>query len=243
MHTKNEEYIEALTDLAVEIKHVTKDYQSHGVLINALKDVTFSVQAGRKICLVGRSGSGKTTLSRIIYGQEPPSSGSVYLFGKNPYDSYRKRRKDHCKTIQLVQQNSYLSFDPLYTVLNSLSYPLKIYHPELSKKQRIEAVYLLLHNYGLFELMELLNRRPSELSGGQLQKLALIRALIINPAILIADEPTAMLDILSTKEIARIINLVPQSTTVLCISHSKIFFDNFANPIVEILDGTIVSQQ
>lgn len=235
----DEAFDNTTSTLAICIEHVTKEYQSHGVIVKALNDIDFSMIAGTKLCLVGRSGSGKTTLSRIIYGQERPSSGSALLFGKDPAYSYAKNRKQHCRTIQYVQQNAYLSFDPSYTILNSLSCPLRVYRSELSKRQRVDAIHQMLCDYELSELIEMLNRRPSELSGGQLQKFALMRAVLVQPSMLIADEPTAMLDIISTKEVAKIINRVPKATTVLCISHSKTFSDAFAAPIVEISNGRI----
>lgn len=115
-----------------------------------------------------------------------------------------------------------------------------MHHPELSKSQRIDIIHQKLSDYGLPELIKLLDRHPSELSGGQLQKLALMRAVLVEPAMLIADEPTAMLDIPSTKDMARLIKHIPSRTTALCITHSKTFSDALGIPVVELNNGILI---
>lgn len=158
---------------------------------NAVDDVTLTLSAGEAVAVVGESGSGKSTLARLLLRLEPPDGGALLLDGRNAADvnerAFRRR-------VQLVFQDPYASLDPMRTVGGHLRGPLVRLADVDDGNWRAQAIALL-DEVGLAPAAEFIDRRPHELSGGQRQRVAIARALAAGPDVLVADEPTSMLDV------------------------------------------------
>lgn len=184
----------------LELEHVNKDYSIGGLFdrstLHAVRDVSFTLQSEKPeiFTIVGESGSGKTTTARMILGNETPTSGTLRFMGQDitAIRSRRDRLKFMAKA-QPIFQNPFEAFNPL-TTLDYYLYSTAKCFLELRDKASIEAaVDKSLHHVGL-SLAEVRGRYSHELSGGQLQRIAVARALIPDPKLIVADEPVSMVD-------------------------------------------------
>jgi ABC-type oligopeptide transport system ATPase subunit len=183
----------------LEVRHVSKRFSIGGVLsgreIRAVDDATISVgENGPEIfTIIGESGSGKTTLARMILGLEHPSSGEIRFRGQPVTFSNRAARLAFMASVQPVFQNPFEAFNPLKRVDRYLASTAKRFLNLRDRATIDGAMDAALQKVGL-SLTEVRGRFPHELSGGQLQRIAIARALIPNPPLLIADEPVSMVD-------------------------------------------------
>ena len=226
---------------AVAVKELCKQYECRGRLINALSGIDLSIHGGEHVCVIGRSGSGKSTLTRMICGIEMPSSGVVEVFGKNPVDMLQRDRTHYSKTIQLVRQESYMTFDPLYTVQDALMRVVALHQKQVNgRSARLQFISALMERFEMQDLLSLLRRKPKELSGGQLQRFALLRAFLVSPRIVVADEPTAMLDLFTTKKMVAAFERIPKGTTFIYVTHSEYLTSALANRIIHVENGKCI---
>jgi ABC-type oligopeptide transport system ATPase subunit len=184
----------------LEVERVTKSFGIGGLVgrshFNAVDDVSFTVQAGRPeiLAIIGESGSGKTTLARMILNTIAPTAGTIRFRGEDLHEVRgRERKLDFIRQIQPILQNPYEAFNPMKRVDRYLYASAVRLAGTRPHKARDEAVDAALHKVGL-SLAEVKGRFPHELSGGQLQRTAIARALISSPALIVADEPVSMVD-------------------------------------------------
>ena len=202
----------------ISINNLSKTYDLHKEKIEALTGINLNIKQGEKVVIEGESGSGKSTLSKIIAGIESKSSGEVLIFSK-PIEKLLKRRKQFYKNIQYVFQNTYETFDPLYTIEHELKRVYKIHHKNISNYNDLVDRYKEI--FGL-KYLDFKNKYPQELSGGEIQRISIIRSLIIEPKILILDEPTAQLDKKNRITISNIINSkLKDLDALIVITHDK----------------------
>jgi len=159
----------------------------------ALEEVSFSLMAGQSLGLVGQSGSGKTTLGMIISGLLRPSRGQVLFRDKDLAAFSGRELKKWRRRVQVIFQDPFSALNPRLTILRNLVEPLRIHRLSARSEERGRVVEALAAA-GLEHPAEVLERLPRQLSGGQLQRAALARSLILEPQLLIADEPVSMLD-------------------------------------------------
>ena len=221
----------------IEIKNVTKTYHLGDETLNALDDVSFSVQPGEFIAITGPSGSGKSTLANIIGGLDRPNSGSVVVDGNE---------LAHTKDAKLSNyRNEHIGFifqsfnlQGTNTALENVMLPL-VFSRMKNKDRKVRAKECL-EAVGLGDRAK---HKPSQLSGGQRQRVAIARALAIKPSIIIADEPTGNLDTSKGQEIMKILNdLNKQGITLLIITHDMSVARQ-AHRVVEIRDGKITERR
>ncbi len=184
----------------LELDQVTKTYRTGPALLRhkgrdvvALDRISLAVNQGEIFGLVGESGSGKTTAGRLMVRLEDPQSGRVLLEGKETVGLKGSELKRFRKRIQMIFQDPYQSLNPQVSVLHTVSEPLVI-HKLGNETERRETVGRALRSVGLSPPEEFFNRYPHQLSGGQRQRVAIARALVLDPDVVIADEPTSMLD-------------------------------------------------
>lgn len=158
--------------------------------LQALQDVDFHAMPGEAVGIVGESGSGKSTLTRVLVGEERPTAGVMELDGQDVWALDKAARQEFRRTVQVVLQNPRSSFDPRMTVGTALVQPLRALHVEADPRERIREV---LDQVGLGT--DALTKYPHEFSGGQLQRIAIARALMPHPKVVIADEPVSALDV------------------------------------------------
>ncbi|MCF7740644.1 MAG: ABC transporter ATP-binding protein [Candidatus Marinimicrobia bacterium] len=179
----------------LKIKNLSKSYHSQGEDITVLSDLTFSVNRGEILAIMGPSGVGKSTLLNLVGTIDKPDDGEVFFNGKNPFLlSDSEMAKFRNKNIGFVFQFHHLL--PEFTALENVYLPSIIY--EDSKKKKIEKARQMLDRVGLTPR---LNHKPSQLSGGERQRVAVARALINNPYVILGDEPSGNLDLENSKRL------------------------------------------
>lgn len=220
----------------LEVEHLTKVYGKGDTKVNALNDVSFTVEHGEFVAIIGPSGSGKSTLLHILGGVDNATSGNVVIDGtdisklnESALAIFRRRQ------IGLIYQ--FYNLIPILTVEENISLPLSLDGRKVDRRQVRDLVETL----GLEKRMKHL---PNQLSGGQQQRVSIGRALINNPSLLLADEPTGNLDSENSKEIISLLRLFNQEfkQTVIIITHDeKIALS--ADRVIAIEDGRIVRDE
>ena len=181
----------------IKVEHLNKTFQKQGKRINAVCDVSFELYPGECFGLIGESGSGKSTLANLVAGLEKADSGAVYMEGSGGRidllaKGSRKLQKEYGQKRQMIFQNPRLSFNPAMTIGKGLEEALR-YYTKLSKEERKKRALENLELVGLKK--EYYDRHAFELSGGECQRAAIARALMIEPEFLICDEITSALDV------------------------------------------------
>ena len=183
---------------ALEVNGLTKHFSTGGGRlfagkrkVHAVDDVTFSLRPGTITALVGESGSGKSTVARVLARLHDPTAGTVLFEGR---DATRSDLLRYRSQVQMIFQDPFGSLNPVKTVAHHIERPLLI-HNIVPRKQVGERVHELLKTVGLVPPEHIARKYPHELSGGQRQRVAIARALAVEPRVILADEPTSMLDV------------------------------------------------
>jgi cell division transport system ATP-binding protein len=216
----------------IQLFHVTKEYPGDGP---ALQDVTLEIEKGEFVFLTGASGAGKSTLLKLIFCDEPATSGQLLLFGKNV-------AKIRPAAVPFVRRNIGVVFQdfkllPQRTVLENVALPLEVRSlPDREIKKRVRA---LLRSVGLEHRAD---KFPPSLSGGEQQRVAVARALATDPALLLADEPTGNLDADRTVEVMDLLhNANARGTTVVVATHDRSILERYKRRVVLLERGRLVS--
>jgi oligopeptide transport system ATP-binding protein len=173
--------------------------------LKAVDGVSFDLHAGETLGVVGESGCGKSTLSRAILNLIPATDGEIVWMGKDLRKGSERDWHEVRKDIQMIFQDPLASLNPRMTVAQIIAEPLKVHRPELSNDEVMKRVKAMMAKVGLREQM--INRYPHEFSGGQCQRIGIARALILQPKLIICDEPVSALDVSIQ---AQIINLLKE---------------------------------
>lgn len=222
--------------LAVE--HLEKRFGS----VRAVADVSFEIERGEVVALVGESGSGKSTVARLLARLETPTSGAIKIAGTDVLaEEPRVASLHYRRRVQMIFQDPYASLNPAHTVGHHLERPIARHH-RARHDDLTARVSQLLVDVGLTPPEQLAKRRPHELSGGQRQRVAIARTLAVEPDLLIADEPTSMLDVsLRVDVLNLLLNLRDERRlAILFITHDLASARYLADRILVMLGGAIV---
>ncbi|OAB42003.1 ABC transporter ATP-binding protein [Paenibacillus glacialis] len=220
----------------LKIEHLSKIYGKGESAVKALDDVSFSVQKGEFVAIIGPSGSGKSTLLHMLGGVDRPTGGKVYVEDTDMYALnetqlaiFRRRQ------IGLIYQ--FFNLIPVLTVEENMTLPLLLDNQKVDQKQLDSLVNTL-------NLQHRLNHLPNQLSGGQQQRVSIGRALIGNPAIMLADEPTGNLDSKNSSEIVDLLKMLNKTyhQTLIVITHDERIALQ-ADRIISIEDGRIAKDE
>ena len=220
----------------LKVENLTKKYGKKDTEVVALDNVSFSVSKGEFVAIVGASGSGKSTLLHLIGGVDKPTSGKVYINGTDIYSLnndnlaiFRRRQ------VGLIYQ--FYNLIPILNVKENITLPCDLDGQKVDEKRLNELLYIL-------GLEKRVNHLPNELSGGQQQRVSIGRAMINNPSIVLADEPTGNLDSKASREIIDLLKISNQkyNQTLIVITHDENIALE-ADRIITIQDGKLISDE
>ena len=206
--------------MLIEVQGLSKRYRPRGPMV--VVEVSFSIDRGETLAIFGDSGSGKSTIGQILAGIYPATAGEVRLDGQRlsyPLRGPARRR------IQILFQHP----------IDSMREPYRLFHLPYTRQGLCDY----LERYGIYE--EHLDRFPAELSGGELQRLALARAMLMDPSFLVLDEPTSMLDVISQAQMIHLLQEIQQEREVgyLFISHDRALCERFCTAIRPLEGGRL----
>ena len=238
---------DGMTQAVLQAQALTRHYRvSQGLFkphatVKALDGVSFSVQRGRTLAVVGESGCGKSTLARQLTLIEPPTSGALLLDGQDAASASTAQLKALRQRVQMVFQTPYASLNPRKTIAAALAEPLLI-NTALDAAQRKDRVLQMIERVGLRP--EHAQRYPHMFSGGQRQRVAVARAMMLSPALVVADEPTSALDVSIQ---AQVLNLFMDlqdatGTAYVFISHNLAVVEHVAHDVMVMYLGRAVEQ-
>ena len=219
----------------LELKDIRKDYTTGNGVVHALKGISVQFRENEFVSILGPSGCGKTTMLNIIGGLDSYTSGDLIINGKSTrqytdrdWDTYRNH------TIGFVFQSYNLI--PHQTVLQNVELALTL--SGVSPKERRQRALEALEQVGLKDQTD---KRPSQMSGGQMQRVAIARALVNNPDILLADEPTGALDSETSIQVMNLLKEVAKDRLVIMVTHNPELAEEYATRIIRFKDGILVS--
>lgn len=220
----------------LKVEHVSKVYGKGETMVKALDDVSFTLQQGEFVAIIGPSGSGKSTLLHILGGVDTPTEGKVYVDGNDMYSLkesalaiFRRRQ------IGLIYQ--FYNLIPVLNVEENITLPLLLDHRKIQQEHFDDLIQIL-------GLQDRLQHLPNELSGGQQQRVSIGRALIASPTLVLADEPTGNLDRKNSEEIVELLKKLhkEKNQTLIIITHDESIALQ-ADRILSIEDGKIVKDE
>lgn len=232
MEVENKEL--SADNTVIQIEHLKNSFGTNNVLV----DINLNIKKGENVVVLGKSGSGKSVLIKCLVGLVDPYEGKVVVFGENIADLENKELNTIRKKIGFLFQSGAL-YDSM-SVRENLAFPLRD-AKDLSKEDKTKLIEEALSNVGLSDVID---KSPSELSGGMRKRLGLARTLILKPEIMLYDEPTTGLDPITSKEISELILKVQKqnNTSSIIITHDIPCAKITANRIVVFKDGKIAAE-
>ena len=222
---------------SIDAKNLVKQYGIGEAKVTAINDVSFGIETGEFVAMMGESGSGKSTLLSILGGLNSPTSGRIWVDGVDVYSLTSDERADfRKKSIGFVFQNFHLL--PYLTLAENVMMPLAII--KMSKKEKLSMAIDTLDRVSLSGKA---NRLPSQISGGEQERVAIARAIVCRPPIILADEPTGNLDTGTGAEIMKLLSkLNHEGITVIMVTHSN-EYAHHARRLIRLSDGRLVGEE
>ena len=230
-----------MSDAILQVSNLEKHFRvGRGKILRAVDNVSFAIQRGKTLGLVGESGCGKTTVGRTLLRIYEPDGGTIVFDGQDISKVTRAQAKALTRKMQMIFQDPYASLNPFFTVGEIIAEGLELHKLCANAKERRERVYELLNMVGLSK--EHANRFPHEFSGGQRQRVGIARALALNPEFIVCDEPISALDVSIQ---AQVVNMLMKfqrelGLTYLFIAHDLSMVRHIADETAVMYLGTMV---
>jgi len=233
-----------MSDKILEVRNLKKYFKTSGGTVHAVDDVTFTIERGKTLGIVGESGCGKTTTGRCLLRLIEPTSGEIIFNGKDITKMNRREMNKVRKDMQIIFQDPYSSLNPRRTVFETIAEPIK--HNKImpgATKADIEGrVVELMTTVGLAE--RLINTYPHELDGGRRQRIGIARALAVEPQFIVCDEPVSALDVSIQAQILNLLKELQEDRglTFIFITHDLAVVNHFSDDIVVMYLGEVVEK-
>lgn len=231
-----------MSEPLLRVEHLKKYFKSARGMVHAVDDVSFTLEAGKTLGVVGESGCGKSTLGRTIIRLQEPTSGSVFFDGKDVSGLNRQQLWEQRRQMQMIFQDPFSSLNPRMTISQAIEEPLALYHICLDRVSRQKRVAELMDTVGLAR--RLYNTYPHELDGGRRQRIGIARALALNPRFIVCDEPVSALDVSIQ---AQILNLMQDlqkelDLTYMFITHDLSVVYHISDEIMVMYLGQVIEK-
>lgn len=231
-----------MADTILEVKHLKKYFNTPKGTLHAVDDVSFTLERGKTLGIVGESGCGKSTTGRAILRLIEPTSGEVIFNSEDIVKKNKEEMRLLRREMQLIFQDPYASLDPRKTVSEIIGEPLKLQKLVPDKNERAKRVHELMEVVGLAD--RLVNTYPHELDGGRRQRIGIARALAMEPKLIICDEPVSALDVSIQAQILNLMQDLQEKMglTYIFITHDLSVVNHFANDIAVMYLGQLIEK-
>ena len=229
-------------DILLEVQNLKKYFKTPRGMLHAVDDVSFTLERGKTLGIVGESGCGKSTTGRTILRLEEPTSGKVIFEGKDITTLGKRDMRALRKDMQLIFQDPFSSLDPRMTVSQAIEEPLKMAGLYKDHNQRFRRVLELMDTVGLAQ--RLVNTYPHELDGGRRQRIGIARALAMNPKFSVCDEPVSALDVSIQAQILNLMKDIQKEygLTYIFITHDLSVVNHFSDDIAVMYLGRLIEK-
>ena len=229
-------------DILLEVRNLKKYFKRSDGYLHAVDDVSFTLERGKTLGIVGESGCGKSTTGRAILRLTEPTSGEVLFEGVDVTKLNKEEMRKMRTEMQIIFQDPFASLDPRQTVSQAIEEPLRLNGIIKDKKERFARVLELMETVGLAE--RLVNTYPHELDGGRRQRIGIARALAMNPKFIICDEPVSALDVSIQAQILNLMKKIQRDMglTYIFVTHDLSVINHFADEIAVMYLGRMVEK-
>jgi len=230
-----------MSEVLLEVKNLTKYFKTPKGTLHAVDGVSFTIEKGKTLGIVGESGCGKSTTGRCILRLIEPTSGDVIFEGKNITDLNSRELRKMRAEMQIIFQDPFSSLDPKKTVSQAIAEPILV-HKIVPKDQVQDRVRELMRTVGLAE--RLINAYPHELDGGRRQRIGIARALAVNPKFIVCDEPVSALDVSIQAQILNLLKELQEQhgLTFIFITHDLSVVNHFSDDIAVMYLGQMIEK-
>lgn len=231
-----------MRDMILDVKNLKKYFKTSSGMLHAVDDVSFSIERGRTLGIVGESGCGKSTTGRAILRLIEPTSGEVLFEGKNIPALKEKEMHEMRREMQIIFQDPFASLNPRHTVYQAISEPIRFSKLLKTREEIEERTLELMRTVGLAE--RYINAYPHELDGGRRQRIGIARALSLNPKFIVCDEPVSALDVSIQAQILNLLKDLQEQMglTYIFITHDLAVVNHFADDIAVMYLGKVIEK-
>ena len=231
-----------MSDIILQVEHLKKYFKVPKGQLHAVDDVSFSIERGKTLGVVGESGCGKSTLGRTVLGLIDPTDGKVLFEGRDVTHVRGKARRELQKDMQIIFQDPFSSLNPRYCVYEQIAEPLKTYHMCRNRDEMMERVYELMDTVGLARRFA--TAYPHELDGGRRQRIGIACALALEPKFIVCDEPVSALDVSIQAQVLNLLQDLQEQKglTYIFVTHDLSVVKHISDDILVMYVGTMVEK-
>ncbi len=231
-----------MSDIILQVEHLKKYFRVPKGQLHAVDDVSFSIERGKTLGVVGESGCGKSTLGRTVLGLIDPTDGRVLFEGADVTHARGKARRELQKDMQIIFQDPFSSLNPRYCVYEQIAEPLKTYHMCRNRDEMMERVYELMDTVGLARRFA--TAYPHELDGGRRQRIGIACALALEPKFIVCDEPVSALDVSIQAQVLNLLQDLQEQKglTYIFVTHDLSVVKHISDDILVMYVGTMVEK-